>query len=293
MNIHKIGSDTDSVEDFDAIDKINDYFAVFDQFDRVMIGNSPYKMEGLLFILCTAGKMEIGINLIDYRISAGDIAIILPGQILQYKEHSADFSGKCIYMSTRLLSDAGTRTMRHGDISDFFTLRDNPCMPVDNDMIHLFHEYFSFLRERVRNPADKMKKEIIQNLVGAFFMEMTSFYGEYLPKNNKKLSRKDEICKNFMSLLMKHYKDSRSVSFYADKLFLTPKYLSATLKAVTGKKAGQLINDYVLLQAKVLLRSSDMTIQQISEELNFANQSFFGRYFKQLTGMAPTKYRNS
>lgn len=74
-------------------------------------------------------------------------------------------------------------------------------MPVDNDMIHLFHEYFSFLRERVRNPADKMKKEIIQNLVGAFFMEMTSFYGEYLPKNNKKLSRKDEICKNFMSLL--------------------------------------------------------------------------------------------
>ena len=96
-----------------------------------------------------------------------------------------------------------------------------------------------------------------------------------------------------MSLLMKHYKDSRSVSFYADKLFLTPKYLSATLKAVTGKKAGQLIDDYVLLQAKVLLRSSDMTIQQISEELNFANQSFFGRYFKQLTGMAPTKYRNS
>ena len=98
MNIHKIGSDTDSVEDFDAIDKINDYFAVFDQFDRVMIGNSPYKMEGLLFILCTAGKMEIGINLIDYRISAGDIAIILPGQILQYKEHSADFSLSLIHI---------------------------------------------------------------------------------------------------------------------------------------------------------------------------------------------------
>ena len=83
------------------------------------------------------------------------------------------------------------------------------------------------------------------------------------------------------------------MAFYADKLFITPKYLSATLRSVTGKKAGQLIDDYVLLQAKMMLKSTNMTVQQISEELSFANQSFFARYFKHLTGISPTQYRNN
>ena len=94
-----------------------------------------------------------------------------------------------------------------------------------------------------------------------------------------------------MKLLMCHYKECRDVNFYASKLFITPKYLSNTLKTVTGKKAGQMIDEYVVLQAKILLSSTNMTIQQISEELNFANQSFFGRYFKRITGLSPTQYR--
>jgi AraC-like DNA-binding protein len=81
------------------------------------------------------------------------------------------------------------------------------------------------------------------------------------------------------------------VGFYAKKLCMAPKYLSAVIKEKTGKSAFEWINDYVILEAKSLLKSTNMTIQQISDELNFANQSFFGKYFKRLAGMSPKSYR--
>jgi len=88
-----------------------------------------------------------------------------------------------------------------------------------------------------------------------------------------------------------YYKKERSVSFYAGKLYVTPKYLSSLVKAVSGKTAGEWIAEIVVLESKVLLKSSSKSIQEISVELNFANQSFFGKYFKQHTGMSPYAYK--
>jgi AraC-like DNA-binding protein len=110
--------------------------------------------------------------------------------------------------------------------------------------------------------------------------------GNAAPQN-----KKDELFNSFYRLVLQHYKDSREVGFYADKLCVAPKYLSAVIKETTGKSAFEWITDYVLLEAKSLLKSTNMTIQQISDELNFANQSFFGKYFKRLTGMSPSEYK--
>ena len=96
---------------------------------------------------------------------------------------------------------------------------------------------------------------------------------------------------SFLKTVATHYKQQRSVTFYADKLYLTPKYLSCVIKEISGKSAGEWIDEQVILAAKALLKSSNMTIQEISVELNFANQSFFGKYFKQHTGISPKAYR--
>ena len=88
-----------------------------------------------------------------------------------------------------------------------------------------------------------------------------------------------------------YYKQERSISFYAEKLCLTPKDLSSIIKQATGKLAGEWIDACVVLEAKMLLKCSEKSIQQIAEELNFANQSFFGKYFKHHTGMSPSKYK--
>ena len=105
-------------------------------------------------------------------------------------------------------------------------------------------------------------------------------------------SRNEEIFDKFYELVKEHCKKERSVNFYAQKLYITAKHLSTMVKKVTGKTAGNWIDGYVILSAKVMLRSSDLTIQEISQQLNFSNQSFFGKYFRQHVGMSPSDYRN-
>jgi len=103
-------------------------------------------------------------------------------------------------------------------------------------------------------------------------------------------SRKHEIVHGFFTLIFEHYKDAKDVSFYADKLYVSPKYLSALVKRETERSAKDCIDNYVILESRVLLNSS-FTIQEISQQLNFPNQSFFGKYFKKHTGMSPSMYR--
>ncbi len=96
-----------------------------------------------------------------------------------------------------------------------------------------------------------------------------------------------------MRLVRKHFRYERTVGFYADKLCISPKYLSLVVKEATNRSAAQIIDEYVILEAKNLLRFSGKNVQQVAYELNFPNQSSFGKYFKHLTGMSPTEFQNS
>jgi AraC-like DNA-binding protein len=93
-------------------------------------------------------------------------------------------------------------------------------------------------------------------------------------------------------LLFEHFKEAKDVSFYADKLCVSPKYLSSLVKQMVGKPAKDCIDYCIIMESKVLLNSS-YTIQEISQQLNFPNQSFFGKYFKKHTGISPLNYRRS
>lgn len=95
----------------------------------------------------------------------------------------------------------------------------------------------------------------------------------------------------FIIAVSESFRERREVSWYAERLCITPKHLSAVCKETSGRTAGEWIESYVTMEAKVLLKSTDMTIQEIAAKLNFANQSFFGKYFKHQTGLSPTAYR--
>lgn len=101
----------------------------------------------------------------------------------------------------------------------------------------------------------------------------------------------EELVENFLNQVQDNFKQERGIEFYANKLCVTPKYLSKVIKEHNGLSAKQWIDDYVVWEAKALLKSTHMTIQQISNELNFPSQSFFGRYFKRSVGLSPLAYR--
>lgn len=105
------------------------------------------------------------------------------------------------------------------------------------------------------------------------------------------LSRQENLTKFFFHLLLQHYQTQRSVAFYAEQLCITPKYLTTTVKRITGYSIQDWINDITIITAKRYLRTSYRTIQDISEELHFQTASSFIRFFRQHTGCTPLKYR--
>ena len=122
------------------------------------------------------------------------------------------------------------------------------------------------------------------------FFNTLGIYASRL-KTSVHKSRKEDLLIKFIQILEDNFRTERSVTFYADKLCVTPKHLSAVLKEISEKTAGEWIDLRVILEAKLLLRSTGLNVQEISTQLNFANQSFFGKYFKHLTGMSPRDYR--
>lgn len=133
------------------------------------------------------------------------------------------------------------------------------------------------------------RKEIAGHLEQAeYFVEDIDFRQHQITEIRK--SRQDKIFESFIECLQQNYTTQRKIQFYASKLFITPKYLSTAIKEVTGSTAGEWIESFVIEKAKDLLISSNFTIQQISNQLNFSNQSFFGKYFKRCTGISPKTY---
>ena len=169
--------------------------------------------------------------------------------------------------------------------------KESPKTTLNPNEIKCLKEYHSFLRNKVKETENIYRKEIIRILLKSLFYEIANITKKKIPEKSIRKSRKTEVFESFLKTVATHYKQQRSVTFYADKLYLTPKYLSCVIKEISGKSAGEWIDEQVILAAKALLKSSNMTIQEISVELNFANQSFFGKYFKQHTGISPKAYR--
>ena len=155
-----------------------------------------------------------------------------------------------------------------------------------------FEEFFATykLRKKERIPSYYTTEEIkvIENSV---ILELNQMFAIRVERKKLKISRKEDILWRFLSLLTQHYKENRSVDFYADKLCISPKHLSSVIKQLSHKTAHEIISDVVIMAAKQLLKTTTLSIQEISEELNFANQSFFGKFFKQNTGQSPSSYR--
>ena len=105
--------------------------------------------------------------------------------------------------------------------------------------------------------------------------------------------RSKAILEDFLTLVRDNHNKERNLSFYADKLYLTPKYLSKLVKSVSGKSAHEWIDSFVILEAKNMLKYSGMSIKSIVWELNFPNQTTFYRFFKTQTGMTPSEYRKN
>ncbi|MDR1526537.1 MAG: helix-turn-helix domain-containing protein [Dysgonamonadaceae bacterium] len=282
------GIDFDAVRETLPAEPLGEDFIMADDLSGVPFFDYPTKVDQTVATICLKGYAEGSVDLKPCCYAANDLVIILPGQILQYTHRSDDFSALLIVMSKRFTEniELGMKEV----IPVFLYLRENPVVHLDEAERTQLLDYFHILKQAVQQTSNLYRMEMVRLLLQAFFYGINNFNQlreEYATQKEKK----DTLFDAFYQLLLQHYKDSRELSFYAGKLCLTPKHLSAVIKKATGKSAFEWINNYVVLEAKSLLLATDLTVQQISEELNFPNQSFFGKYFKRMTGLSPKSYR--
>ena len=248
----------------------------------------PFKVDVVTAIICMEGETNGQMDLKPYHSTSPSMIIIMPGQILQYEYISPDFSGLFIIMSKHFVDslDIGDR------FSLFVSIRENPCITLNEQEQEAMLTYYKMMQRVIRIEDNPYRLEIAKNLTKAFFYGAGYFFHS-TSMQDKKLSKNEILVGNYLNLVKTHYKQQRGLEFYANKLCITCKYMSTIITRTSGKTAGDWIDDYVMLEAKALLKSTNMTIQQISDELNFPTQSFFGKYFKRLAGVSPKEYRNN
>lgn len=277
------------IQHLPRIDFIGNDFAIFDNIRDIPFTSYPTRLNAACFIVCLQGESKLNISLQGCYIAKNTMAVILPDQIVQQLERSDDFSGLFIAVAKDFMDDVIPTLQKLFPL--FFRIKESPCVQITDEEVESFREYHSFLWKKVKLKDSQFRKEITKGLLLSLFYEIYTIYQGHTLTEIRPKSRKEDLFERFIRAVTADFKSERSVTYYADKLFLTPKHLSTAVKEVSGKTASEWIDGLVLLEAKALLKSSEMSIQEISDELHFANQSFFGKYFKHHTGVSPKEYR--
>jgi AraC-like DNA-binding protein len=231
--------------------------------------------------------MKGQINLKSYVSQAPSITVLIPGQILQYEHISEDFSGFFLVMSQQFADDLLPNLQER--LSLYFAFISNPYLPLSQPELESMLDYHDLLKKTRRIEDLSIRKEMVKHLTLAFYYALT--YQSHILSGSAQQPMQSVLVDKFIKLVEENFREQREVGFYADRLCLTPKYLSKVIKDSSGKSANSWIDDYVILEAKAMLKSTNMTVQQISDELNFPSQSFFGKYFKRIVGVSPKEYK--
>jgi len=244
----------------------------------------------MLFVLCLKGTAKLKIDFKEYTLAPNTIFTVLPNQIFEPLEKSKDHFVESLFFST----DFVTLLPGPKDFDLPNKMIQNPCLSISEENMREMLEYHSFIMRAYNRDKFLYNGNIIESLIHALISLIASLYMEVeVNPETRFTSRGEMIVEEFSNLLVKYHKVERRASFYSDKLCITTQYLSRTLKEVSGRSVSIWITEAVILEAKILLKSSKLTILQISEELNFPNPSFFIRYFKQYSGITPSNYRKS
>lgn len=252
----------------------------------------PLRLDGLLIAIREKGESRFRINMNELNSGPNDLIICSPGDLVQ------NFAKEGIHLSqTLLVSSNFIKELYIGlnNFAPFFSQRkDNPIFHLTNDEVQELSFYFKQIEEAI-DTDDYFRVEIVKRLLAAYIYKLGSILYRHLPELQEEASqpmkREEILFKQFIELLGKHHCKERRVDFYADQLYLSPKHFSTVVKKVSGKTAGEWIDDYVILEIKTLLKYSTMSIQEVAYYMNFPNPSFFGKYFKQHTGMSPSEYK--
>ncbi len=258
----------------------------------------PVRFDGFIIFFLKKGHFTIDVNLNSYELRENSLMIQVPGNIIKVTKFNEERLGDAemifVLISKEFMS--GIRFDFLKVFQDSMRLLDNPCITLDEFQIALANDYFNLARKIISAPFTN-KREIIGSLLTSLTYLSTDVWKQKIDEARKKTdsqhnARLNQVFERFIALVNEYHCSERGMAFYADKLCLTPKYLSKLIKQASGRSAPDWIDEFVILEAKNLLKYTNMAIKEIVFQLHFPNQSVFYKFFKAHTGMTPSEYRN-
>ena len=252
----------------------------------------PSRLNALIIGVGTEGETSLTSNLQEFRLKKDSLFIFSPKHILQVQSNNR-FKAHLIVIAPDFLKRINIDTKRMMPL--FLQFGSLPCMELTHAESQSLRSFISMVEQELKGSETDFSSEIIGGLIAATIYKVGDILTHYLTEHPEVDSpihnRAEEYFRQFTELLGEHYKHERSVGFYARQLCITPKYLTTPIKRISGKSVSEWIDNYVILEAKTLLKYSNMSVQEIAYYLNFPNQSFFGSYFKRNAGMSPSQYK--
>lgn len=252
----------------------------------------PSRVNALIIGVGTEGETSLTSNLQEFRLKKDSLFIFSPKHILQVQSNNR-FKAHLIVIAPDFLKRINIDTKRMMPL--FLQFGSLPCMELTHAESQSLRSFISMVEQELKGSETDFSSEIIGGLIAATIYKVGDILTHYLTEHPEVDSpihnRAEEYFRQFTELLGEHYKHERSVGFYARQLCITPKYLTTLIKRISGKSVSEWIDNYVILEAKTLLKYSNMSVQEIAYYLNFPNQSFFGSYFKRNAGMSPSQYK--
>lgn len=256
----------------------------------------PVRFDGFIIFFLRRGHFSIDLNLNTYEVRPHSLLMNVPGNIIKLssyaEDHIADAELYFVLASREFMS--GIRFDFDKLFQESLSLWKNPCITLKEEDLALAEDYFNLAR-KVLQSGQLNKREILGSLITSFtYVTMdvwTRELNESRKAQNPSSARTHQLFERFLSLVTEYHNTQRGMAFYAEKLCLTPKYLSKLVKEASGRSGPAWIDSFVILEAKNMLKYSDKTIKEIVYALHFPNQSVFYKFFKAHTGMTPSEYR--
>lgn len=268
---------------------IDDDLMVFNEIGDLPLPNEPRRMKCLLMALCRRGNVQYSVDAEERVVAANDVIIISDGQVIDNYMLSSDLSGIAILMSQHFFSEI---VKDIHDISSLFLFsRSHPVFSLCQDEVDSIMTYFNLIWKKVNAHEHHFRKDVVRSLIATMIYDLSNVMYRIQQHGSGRQTRAETIFTEFIRLVERDFRKERRVGRYATQMCITPKYLSETVKLVSRRTPNEWIDNYVALEIRAMLKNTTKSIKEIAEELNFPNQSFLGRFFKEHSGMSPSEYR--
>ena len=260
--------------------------------DFAFFSNYASRCESCVLLHCVDGSAEATVNRHRCSVRRGTFCFLLPGTMLMFTDRSEDFRMRYCAFSRTMFTEAAFRL----EPAFFRTLREHPVYRMSDDEVEWAGICFRMVSYTYFDRGNVYRNTIIRNRLQNILLECYDRFQRFSSRRVAapvKISRQAELFQRFVNLTHEHAARQRDVAFYADRLCISARYLSTIVRSVARSSVKEFIDRAAVLEIKMLLHSSELSVQEIAYRLRFPDQSYLGRYFKHHTGLSPTEYRNA